>query len=299
MAWSLTIGCLLAVLLRLICKDSLPVLAPLFYATPLALIWSGWTVTGAIFVGLRKPVLAALAGILAVTCWVWWQQTAVVAAPQTLSVNSLRIVFWNAARLKSGWSPVAGQIAEWSSPLMGFVEAGSDGPEDRARWQQEYPHHRPIFFGNDMVLLTQAKLLETSSGQLARGCYYGLARLEWHEQQFTAILVDIHSSPFYSREPALTALADLANSITTEPVVIMGDFNTPADSVCFHDLRAGFQNAFESAGRGHSATWPTPCPVLAIDHVWTNRRFAVNLCRHARSAQSDHFGVIAELSFSK
>jgi endonuclease/exonuclease/phosphatase family metal-dependent hydrolase len=82
-------------------------------------------------------------------------------------------------------------------------------------------------------------------------------------------------------------------------VVLMGDFNTPSDSVHFDSLRQGFQNAFETGGNGNAATWPVPLPVLAIDHIWTNRLVRVHSARHAGSVQSDHKAVFAELSFSE
>src|SRR5688500_13812548 len=53
-AIALSLGCALALLIRLSCKDSLPALAPLFYATPLALIWSGLALSSGMFFVLRK-----------------------------------------------------------------------------------------------------------------------------------------------------------------------------------------------------------------------------------------------------
>jgi hypothetical protein len=290
---------LLAILLRLTWKDSLPGLAPFFYATPLALIWSGWAVSSALFFMARKRSLAVLSAVMAVACWAWWQQACLFAAPQVPTTESLKVVFWNTARLKSGWPALSGRISELSCPLMGFVEAGAHQPKDRERWQRDFPLHQPVFFGNGMVLLTQARVLETASGPLGKGSHYGRARLEWDGRHFTVFLVDIHSSPFRSRAEPLKALTELAREISSEPVVLMGDFNTPADSVHFDPLRGDFRNSFEAAGRGNSATWPVPGPVLAIDQIWTSRQVAANRVWHDGSLQSDHAAVIAELSFSE
>jgi vancomycin resistance protein VanJ len=87
--------------------------------------------------------------------------------------------------------------------------------------------------------------------------------------------------------------------IPNEPVVIMGDVNTPSDSVQFRTLRKKFRNAFETGGRGNVTTWPMPCPVLAIDHIWTSGRVEVPRAWHVSSLQSDQAAVIAELSFSE
>jgi hypothetical protein len=287
------------VLLRLTWQDSIPVLAPFFYATPLALIWTGLLSASGLFLALRMPSLAFWAAFSAIVGWGWWEQTHMLRANEATSANSVRVVFWNTARLKAGWPSVAERIAQRSSPLMGFVEAGPDDSEDRQRWQRAFPDHRPIFFGNGMVLLTQGNVLDVSRGELAKGCYYGRAKLNWDGKPLTVLLVDIHSSPFFSRETALANLTELANELRAVPVLIMGDFNTPADSVHFRDLRESFRNAFEAGGRGHVATWPVPCPVLAIDHIWTSPRISVHRARHDWSLESDHCAVIAELSFSE
>lgn len=297
-ALCLCLGCVAAIALRLTCRDSLAAAAPFFYATPLALIWSGLALASGLFFGVRKSSLAVLAGVLAVACWGWWQETQMAAAAPA-SPGGLRVAFWNTARLNAGWPDVADQISLFSSPLMGFVEAGPCDPETRERWQDRFPRHRAIFFGNGLVLLAEGEILETSQGKLARGCYYGRATVQINGRRLMAFVVDIHSSPFYSREEALTTLTELAARSTDEPVVIMGDFNTPSDSVHFQSLRKHYENAFETAGRGNLATWPAPCPVLAIDHIWTSRRLAVHRAWHDSSLRSDHAAVIAELSFSK
>jgi endonuclease/exonuclease/phosphatase family metal-dependent hydrolase len=207
-------------------------------------------------------------------------------------------VFWNTARLKMGWEPIARQIQNKSSPLMGFVEAGPDDSAARARWQRDFPEHRAVFFGNGMVLLCQGGVLETEDGALGRGSYYGRADVDWRGERVTVFLVDIHSNPLFSRKETIARLTELAMA-STHPVIIMGDFNTPSDSVHFAKLRRTFRNAFEAGGEGNIATWPVPCPVLAIDHIWTNRKFSVQFAKQEWSLQSDHKAVIANLAFSE
>lgn len=297
-AFALALGCAFALVIRLSCKDSLPALAPLYYGTPLALIWSGLAFSSGMFFALRKPRWTIAAGILACACWGAWQETSMVASEPVPSKDAIPVVFWNTARLRFGWDGVAQGIQSRSAPLMGFVEAGPDDAQARKRWEEAFPEYQRVFFGNGMVLLFQGKILETERGRLGRGSYFGRAVLEWKEKRVTVFLVDIHSNPFFSRQSTLGRLTDLV-SASPGPVIIMGDFNTPSDSVHFGPLRENFQNAFEARGQGNLATWPVPCPVLAIDHIWANRRVAVHSARHESSLQSDHQAVVAELSFSE
>lgn len=298
-AWGVGLGCFLAIVLRLTWKDSIPELAPFFYATPLPLVWMGLAVTGFLFFALRKSRSALVSGLCAVVCWAWWLQSHTTAAVMEPSPATVRIVFWNTARLNAGWSPVAEQIQEMTSPLMGFVEAGADDPEDRLRWERAFPQHERIFFGNGMVLLAQGKVVQTTQGELAPGCYFGRADLEMNGETVTVFVVDIHSNPFFCRADALSTLHEVTQQAPSDTVLILGDFNTPTDSVHLQGLRKDFHNALEVAGQGTGETWPTPFPVLAIDHIWVNRRAAIRCAEQAWSVHSDHRAVIAELALSE
>lgn len=298
-AWGIGLGCILAILLRLTWKDSLADLAPFFYATPLPLIWSGLAVTGFLFFALRKTRPALIFGLGAVFCWVWWQQASGEAAVKDTPASAVRVVFWNTARLKAGWSPVAEHIQELSAPVMGFVEAGPDAPTDRLQWDQAFPQHERVFFGNGMVLLVQGKVIQTTQGKLGTACYYGRADLEIKGETVTVFLVDINSSPFFCRERPLATLNDVTSQAESGTVLVMGDFNTPVDSVHLRGLREDFHNALEVAGSGTCETWPTPFPVLAIDQIWVNRKAVLQRAGQDWSIHSDHRAVIAELAFSK
>ena len=43
---------------------------------------------------------------------------------------------------------------------------------------------------------------------------------------------------------------------------------------------------------GFAPTWPVPCPVLSLDHVWASRSLAVRTCEQGWSLRSDHRPVL-------
>lgn len=299
LAFGIGLGCLLAIVLRLTWKDSSAELAPFFYATPLPLVWIGLAVTGFLYFTLRKRRSALIAGLCAIACWTWWLQASSAAAMNETPPVAVRVVFWNIARLQAGWSPLTRQIQAMDSPIMGFVEAGEDAPADRQRWEQAFPKHQRIFFGNGMVLLVQGRVLHTEQGQLAKACYYGRADFVIAGETLTVFVVDINSDPFFCREQALAELHEVTRHASSDTVLVMGDFNTPADSVHLRALRDDFHNALEVVGQGTDETWPTPFPVLAIDQIWVNRAEVLKRAGKDWSIYSDHRAVIAELAFSE
>jgi endonuclease/exonuclease/phosphatase (EEP) superfamily protein YafD len=90
----------------------------------------------------------------------------------------------------------------------------------------------------------------------------------------------------------------LAGEHRSEFLIVLGDFNTPADSAFFRPLRAFATNAFEVAGSGCAATWPMPLPVLSLDQMWTTGRLRAVRCEHMLSWRSDHRAVRAEFDFA-
>lgn len=240
-----------------------------------------------------------MAGVSAVICWGWWQHESVAAAATKDSPQAFRTLFWNTARFEAGWPGVAKEIQRMESPVMGFVEAGPDRAMDQSRWTEKFPNHEAVVFGKGLVLLVEGKVLQTTRGRLAKGCYYGRAEVELAGRRVIVLLVDLHSNPFYSREQAFQSLSGLIQDSAGKPLLLMGDFNTPSDSVHFHSLRQTLSNAFETAGRGPAETWPATLPVLTIDQIWVNRGLSAERARHVWSSESDHRAVLAELSFSK
>ncbi len=79
--------------------------------------------------------------------------------------------------------------------------------------------------------------------------------------------------------------------------MLLGDFNTPVDSVWLSAIRARFDNAFEVAGNGILATWPLPLPVLALDQVWVSDQLGVSCAKIGWSMLSDHRPVFTEIRF--
>jgi endonuclease/exonuclease/phosphatase (EEP) superfamily protein YafD len=81
------------------------------------------------------------------------------------------------------------------------------------------------------------------------------------------------------------------------PTIVAGDFNATPDSPWLRDsLQSGFTNAADGAGAGLVRTYPRDFPVLAIDHVLTNKLVARSVAR-VRVAGTDHRGVIATIAF--
>ena len=146
------------------------------------------------------------------------------------------------------------------------------------------------------MLLCKGTFSEVTHGTLGEFGYYRRARVRIGPTELIVLMVDIRSNPLLSRRKAIEQVLALTDADMSNSVLVLGDFNTPADSVHFDLLRdRQFTGAFESHGQGYSATWPVPLPLVQIDHVWANRHVEITHCRHLWSAKSDHRPVLVSI----
>ena len=128
--------------------------------------------------------------------------------------------------------------------------------------------------------------------------FRSLIHAEVRGHLLTILQVDVAPQPFRRRIYAFTELAAIIRPHLGENVLVLGDFNTPRESVSLDPLRAEMTQAFESAGDGLAETWPMPLPVLSLDQIWSGRRLRPVWCEHGYSARSDHRAVIADFDFA-
>ena len=79
------------------------------------------------------------------------------------------------------------------------------------------------------------------------------------------------------------------------PIIVMGDFNTPAGSPFFAEVWKGYTDAFGGAGWGLGYTFIGAKTTVRIDHVLVSKEWAVTDCRVGEKVGSPHRPVIADM----
>ncbi len=293
----LTISTLTGVVLHLTVRDSIPLLATLYYALPLPII---------LFLGMARLFCSrVLHHSRSVAAW-----TAIVAAMSVWTVLSLgewhesrddpeaiRVVCWNTGQGKGNWKPAFAEAINRLQPdVVGLIEAGGEWSTVRRFFEEHCPGFEVTLLGGGLACLTRGTAGEGSVTSLAGGGTCGHISVNIRGQAVDLLLVDVHSSPLRFRAAPLKALAERAHQLEDRAVIILGDFNTPNNSVHLEALRTQHQHAFETAGQGYAGTWPIPLPVLNLDQMWTNQRVHPVGCRHEWTSVSDHRLVVADVT---
>lgn len=108
------------------------------------------------------------------------------------------------------------------------------------------------------------------------------------------LAVDIVSSPRVARDPQLRRVVEWIER--ERPDLVFGDFNAPRTSLALTHLPAGYRHAYDVAGSGWSATWPSVLALWQIDHSILGP--AIEPVRYSFffSRASDHRGQRLEFS---
>jgi len=283
------------VLLRLTVRDSAQLLAPLYYATPwpvLALLTLPFIYT------FRRQPRMVFAVIIAAHLFLgaWLIESWRSDEPSTAPAD-LRIVQWNVARPAWRFEGIAERVRAFDADLVAISEPIERTGSGEERWREALRGYAAEFTPGNMLCAVRGEVLSRATGLLAPASYFSRFEVRIKGREFTLLQIDIDGVPAHSRREPLTKLAELVASMKGRPLVLLGDFNTPRDSVHIAPLRSLLVNAFETAGIGSGETWPVPLPVLSLDQIWCGGGLAPVRCRHGVTFRSDHRPVVAELRF--
>jgi endonuclease/exonuclease/phosphatase family metal-dependent hydrolase len=96
------------------------------------------------------------------------------------------------------------------------------------------------------------------------------------------------------------AEADLVSQKINEspyPVIVCGDFNDVPNSYTYFKIKGSLQDAFLKKGGGLGRTFQYLSPTLRIDYILADKKFNVEQYNRLKVPYSDHYPIIADLSF--
>lgn len=280
--------------IRFLVKDWIGAFAVVYYATPLPILAIFSLMLGMIWLLNQRIRVATFYFIFTIGCLMAWFCSSFSANSDAPAPSNLKLFFWNAAHNKRA-DEIANYIHGFNADVIGIVEAGTETKKVRNIWKNAFPSYNVEILAGEMALITRGEILSKESGFLGRRGRFNLLKVALNGEQFHVLLVDIDGDPLRSRAPAFESLAKMIRSYSQDNLIVMGDFNTPLDSVLFESFRQYLTHAFESGGHGFAETWPIPLPVLAIDHIWVSKKIKVVSCNLNWSRLSDHRSVVANI----
>lgn len=271
-------------------------LSTLFYGLPLPvlLIAASWLLVTARANGSqrRKAVVLTLIILAWWSTRSWnWQDKPPTSARLP---GEVRVIFWNLSRPSGPLPKLQDLVGKFDPDFIGCTEPGDAGQRPNLRgWQALLPGYsvRPSF--DEMLWFTRSEPFSETTGKLDRLGNYAEVRLVLNAKPMHLLLVDLWADPRLSR--ALQMQQALALVHQDPSAIVLGDFNTPSESVHFDAWRSSFVDACDAGGRGWRETWPYGVPLLSLDHVMVGKDWRVLSCRKVWSASSDHAALLVRV----
>jgi vancomycin resistance protein VanJ len=286
-------------LVRFTVQDRISWLDVSYYALPLPVIAGLLLVAGVLSLGPgpKSPSLAcfAVSGGLVFL----WMTTGVAWNRCAAERPDFKVLEWNTAHGGTGWPGIATAIRRQNAALVALVEADAHLPGTERFWKEQFPEYSVRAPGGGLVLLIKGDILRIELQQFGEKSRLALAETSLGGKPLRVVMVDLEANPLSRRKLLLERVEEVAAIPFAGPTLVIGDFNTPGDSVWFKGLRRNYSEALEEAGTGLLATWPVPIPLLGLDHIWVSKDL-VPMCSGKRSGwRSDHAQVWSKLSFVK
>jgi endonuclease/exonuclease/phosphatase (EEP) superfamily protein YafD len=286
-----------ALVVRLTVQDRFLPTGVLFYATPWPVLAAA-AALGAVWMALRKRTVGVVVfgAIVVGLAGAWFLRSHRFGQAEEAPPDTVRVLFWNTARLWAGPGPVLSHIAEHDADVVLLVEAPVEDKGCGRKFAEQFPDYDVRPLNDGMLVMSRLPILaleyreptNNADLQVVEVLVSGGGRLH-------LAVVDLHSNPFYNRGESIRETFAAVEELAPEACVVVGDFNTPLDSAHFKPVRKRWRHAFLEAGSGWSETWPGALPVLSLDHVWLNGQARAVSCRHATSWCSDHQSVLTEV----
>ena len=260
------------------------------------------------------PVLAGVAAALAIVfyagrrCWLCVGSIVVCLActgawcrvswkdnlQQQPGENSARFVYWNVAGPQARLGDVVARAQSFAADFVAIGEAASESDAELAQWRAAFRGQTVLRLRGEMLVATRGVVRSTRYGSLRQKGRYNLLELDLRGRHLRVLVVDFDADATRSRRTPFEALREVVDANADQPLIVMGDFNTPADSPHFKLLGGSLRDAWQTAGRGFSETWPVPLPMLRLDHVWISKEVQPAAFRMDWSLLSDHRAQILE-----
>ncbi|MCA1964862.1 MAG: endonuclease/exonuclease/phosphatase family protein [Prosthecobacter sp.] len=287
---------LLGIALQLGLRDRHPAWTLLFYAMPrpclaaLALALA-WICKNHPF--LRTTALALAAAISLGWLGSSWQPRLMPSAlpahgkPPPAAGPHFTLLFWNLCRPR-GLHPQAVQLIQQLKPdIAAFVEPGPAAGTLLTEYEARLPGYQAAWMPRGILWLSRLPSRYRERGKLEGAGAYARFEVQGLGAPFPIVVGDVLPHLFHPRTQQLREL--LAQAQGRPDAILVGDLNTPLESVHFDAWRARYQNALESRPRLLRETWPCGLPLLSLDQAWVGPAWEILEVRKVwRLTGSDH-----------
>lgn len=246
----------------------------IFYALPLPIIIVIVLFISIVLTKKWRRYNLILASILLL---VWLSKSFKLHIPDDINKTDLEIVFWNASRdndfqmafNKNGDVP----------DVMVLVESKKSNSEE---FKRKYPNYYFYKSDRELFIFSKTPLVIESENKSK----FSTTVINFKTSGVNFYAVDVTGSFDVPRKWGLAYVNEFIRK--KHNTIVLGDFNTPYESIYLKQLKKDFNHAFNEKGNGFRETWFNNIPLLSLDHIWVSKDLKVLKTEKLYTAESDH-----------
>lgn len=287
----LLVGYAFLLIVHFVLKDYIFPLSIVFYAFPLPiLIVIALSFTLLFFRRKHYRLVVMITTVL--LTFIWWNNYYFTTEIEQHPTSKL--LYWNLA--KRSQLPVAylsQKVNQYQPEILAFVEAPHTTLKNLDDLKHRLPNYNFKTLDGAMLIATKGDI-ELLDFNLKEDSYkINLLRIKTNTLNFKLIITDLTANVFVNKDAPLGVVLNTAK--TNDIDLIVGDFNTPYESIFFDNYEENF-TSFHSYNNGFTATWPLGMPLFEIDHIWIANKHEPLVLNKYYSDASDHALLICKFT---
>lgn len=281
----------LLLLVHFVLKDHFQFLQIIFYAFPLPNILFVGACISFILLFIKPRSFFIYTFLLTVVITGIWLNTAYIF-PKAITIpeNATSVIFWNTANRRNIHVEILSENIKTINPdIISLVEAENASEEDLITLTIEFPDYEFQILEGDMLIGVKGKIKNVIYTNQPYNYDINFVEAQLQNTTVWIAITDTFQSPTMDKRHTLGTVLQLVSEKNAD--LIVGDFNTPYESVHFNDYKTNY-TSFHDYGQGFSATWPFGIPLLELDQIYVSKRFAPLLLQKKYYDVSDHAMLI-------
>lgn len=286
----LLLGYAFLLFVHLVLKDHFFPLSVIFYAFPLPILII--ITLGLTLILFRSKTFRISLIITSILLSILWYKNYYFTTQIEKQPNTSKILYWNLAKKSQlSVSQISDKVNLYQPEIIAFVEAPHTTLKNLDQLKSVLPQYNFITLKGAMLVGSKGEINLLKSEIKYENNKINLLQITKDSMHIRFILTDLTASLYQNKKIPLTYVSEFAK--IHEVDFIIGDFNTPYESVHFNTYKLDF-SSFHSYNDGFSATWPLGFPLYEIDHIWiSNAHQPLRLHKFYNDA-SDHAMLISE-----
>ena len=285
----LLIGYTFLLLIHFVIKDNFFPLSIVFYVFPLLILIGIAAFLALLFFRIKKYRTVLL--IVFISLSVNWIQNYYFSTEINTSESTSKIFYWNIA--KKNRLPIGNilkHVQRHQPDILAFVEATRATLSNLDSLKVELPNYNFIKLKGAMLVASKKKMRFLDFKVKTDAYKVNLLEIKTNTSSFKFIVTDLTAYLHVDKKELLNFVLNYA--IENDVDGIIGDFNTPFESVHFNDFNTNY-NSFHSYNDGFTTTWPLALPLFEIDHIWLSKKYKPIKLYKAYNDDSDHALLIS------